>query len=369
MEQRISETEKEIALPVKPAFPNLDALRFWAFLGVFFGHLFQPHANWGLLGVNLFFVLSAFLITTLLLEEKKQQGEFSIPKFYLRRILRIWPLYFLMIGIGFFLIPLAYSATEFAYHETADIRYFLFFGVNFHLLYLGFPYSPMLAVLWTISVEEQFYLSWPWLMKVGKKILPLLCLIIIGGSLIFRIMNLHAGRENYFNTLSVMSDFGVGALFAWIASERGKIFDWLSNLPRKFIFVFYLLLLAALVFYDEWTSLLAGQIAERLVMGLLFGFLVFEQCFCNNSPWKAGINRRINYFGKISYGLYCFHELGILLSLHFFFRIMHSTMEPLTYLFLQPLLGLGITVALAALSYEFFEKWFLRWKEKFNSLK
>lgn len=154
-------------------FPNLDGLRFYAFLAVFFAHSFWTEFDYisnnqlfsllkivaykGVLGVNFFFVLSGFLITYLLLEEKAATGKIDILAFYMRRVLRIWPLYYFVIFVGFVLIPYVQSRLGQPTPESANLFQYLFFIGNFG----DKPTSAVLGILWSIAVEEQFYLVWP----------------------------------------------------------------------------------------------------------------------------------------------------------------------------------------------------------------
>jgi peptidoglycan/LPS O-acetylase OafA/YrhL len=174
-------------------FSNLDSLRFLAFLAVFIAHagiLFPISTDWfyrlyrliisqGAYGVNFFFVLSGFLITYLLLLEKRKNGFVSIKTFYLKRILRIWPLYYIVMLISVFLLPVFIQAIG-ADYIAGNMRtfpnlgmligehaktWFLFFAGNFYRgAELGaVPFA--LGVLWSVCVEEQFYLFWPCIVR------------------------------------------------------------------------------------------------------------------------------------------------------------------------------------------------------------
>ena len=123
-------------------------------------------ASIGRVGMVLFFVLSGFLITYLLLVEREDRHRIDIPRFYLRRILRIWPLYFLIVGICQFLIPVkGLFGLDSIYSVTApNFRlaslYYLLFLPNLAFLTV-WPVNPLLGYTWSIGVEEQFYLLWP----------------------------------------------------------------------------------------------------------------------------------------------------------------------------------------------------------------
>jgi peptidoglycan/LPS O-acetylase OafA/YrhL len=156
--------------------PELDALRFFAFLMVFLHHAF-PHQPefWtklgvpsvlatalagigatGAFGVSLFFVLSAYLITELLLREKEQVGSLDVKSFYVRRILRIWPLYFFFLALA---VALQWVVPGQHMGWRAGLAFSALAG-NWYIVFIGFP-SSVIFPLWSVSIEEQFYLTWP----------------------------------------------------------------------------------------------------------------------------------------------------------------------------------------------------------------
>lgn len=169
--------------PVPPAAgsfyrPELDVLRFLAFWGVFRFHFANAVSRYledggprllriandstyaGAFGVDLFFVLSAYLITELLLREKAERGLLDVHAFYVRRILRIWPLYFFAIALG--LIPALNQVHGFGWRYVVA---FLFLAGNWSIIAWGWPLHTIVNPLWTVSVEEQFYLLWPPLVR------------------------------------------------------------------------------------------------------------------------------------------------------------------------------------------------------------
>src|SRR6202789_3743849 len=159
--------------------PELDGLRFYAFLGVFVCHTLPVHETFyrglhmplpwlwvplvlsGSAGVDLFFALSAFLITSLLLREREDNGGISLRLFYTRRILRIWPLYFVVVALG---VVLSHTVTgqHLPWYYVAGYLFFVGNWVNAVFGHLHSICSP----LWTVSIEEQFYLLWPALMRM-----------------------------------------------------------------------------------------------------------------------------------------------------------------------------------------------------------
>ena len=208
-------------------FANMDGLRGLFFILVFLSHGCQhydpqlqqhwlkPVVQFGAvhdhsLVMAFFFVMSSFLITLLLLRESHLQGRIHIGAFYLRRLLRIWPLYVLILGIGFGLYPWLRSFGSHAYTETARLPMYLLFLQN--LDWAEHPPSfPGLGVLWSLAIEEQFYLVWPVLLAVvPRRALPYTLLAVLAAVLSWQATHSFRG----FHTLTCASDLVVGGLAA-----------------------------------------------------------------------------------------------------------------------------------------------------------
>lgn len=360
----------------KPEYlPHLDALRFWAFIAVFLAHsMHNPFGDshgiiiWqeikdflqvGVLGVNFFFVLSGFLITRLLLYEREQCGHIHLLKFYIRRSLRIWPLYFLIL--------LAVAIVYFIRVSDTNTQwwYYIFFLGNFHIINIGAPQSPALANLWTLGAEEQFYLLWPLLLLlVGRRSVHYLIGFVVGASLLFRYYYLSQAPNLYFHPLSICGDFAIGALGAWISlyyPQTCKKFFSKSALSR---FLIYITLTICLIFYRSLFSFSWTIIIERLIFSLLFTSVLLDQIYSNQSLFKIGNSSTINYLGKISYGLYMYHAFALQISYHLL--LPKSLINyPLVYMLVYPCLALCITVILSVFSYELLECRFLNLKKHF----
>ena len=195
-------------------FPSLNGLRFIAAFVVIIHHLEQIKLFFGLpslfyrwhfikivgeLGVTLFFTLSGFLITYLLLAEKERFGTVFVKAFYIRRILRIWPLYYLIIILGLFILPhIPYFQIP-VYTEGVHYRFgtkVFLYGILFpNVVYNLYDYMPYLAQTWSIGIEEQFYLIWPWLMKWSRRYLLVLLTIVFSILLITNILYLFADHS------------------------------------------------------------------------------------------------------------------------------------------------------------------------------
>jgi peptidoglycan/LPS O-acetylase OafA/YrhL len=366
-------------------FENLDGIRALAFSMVFLCHFFayvtlRPRTpaekeivdfmfNWHV-GVNLFFVLSGFLITYLLLAEKEQNGNIHIRNFYIRRVLRIWPLYFLMLLVSFFIYPLVVH--KFSMEVTREhLPWYMFFISNFDRVFTGFAGTghDEPGVLWSIAVEEQFYLFWPVILAfMNKKYYVPLFLSVIMVSLVYRYMNLESSAKLYFHTLGVMSDLAVGALLAYLSFYRTTFFYKIETCKRSVILIMYLLLIAAVSFLHKWSLLNPFTIVtERLILSVFFLFMIAEQCFAKNSFFKLKNFPVLGKLGVISYGLYCLHMYSIVI-IQKFNVLMGYKHIPHILFGIEFIVAYCMTLLLAYFCYRYFEKKFLNLKGRFNTV-
>ncbi len=360
-------------------FPNLDALRFIAFFMVFLSHalllryptgtcfgyinFIRKHAHTGVLGVNFFFVLSGFLITYLLMKEKNEIGTFSVLKFYGRRILRIWPVYFGIVIFSFIVLPLVFPLFNKVFFEPSPVIFYLTFTANFAFIIGYYPHSSMLAMLWSIAVEEQFYFFWPWLLKFFKRNIFLLLILIIVVNVIARFLLLDYPKALYFNTLSIISDFGIGGLIAYFSLYKTEKLIRLFSVSKIYWLLFYAVLILGYFNYEKIFTGNFMTVIERPVLGLFFGLIIIDQCFNTERIFNAGRFVFINYLGKISYGLYCFHPLGIIIAKDVLEQF-NFFITPFQSFIVFPLLALSFTVLIATISYFTIEKFFLQQKQK-----
>ncbi len=364
-------------------FENLDGLRFFCFLSVFFFHSFHTEnpeiknspiyhflkvtlfGN-GFLGVNFFFVLSGFLITYLLIKEKKSSNRIQIGRFWMRRILRIWPLYFACVFYGFIIFPYTKIVAGAVPHETANPWYYVGFISNFDYINKGLPDAPGLGVLWSVAIEEQFYLAWPVILSffpLKKFWIPLLS--ILSGSLIFRALN-DVPRLHEMHTLSCIGDMALGGLGAWLILENASFKSKIANLSRWFILLIYLAFAFVFLFRDEF--LLSShwlRIFERLLISTIILFIILEQCFAKYSFYKMSNFRIVSRLGLITYGLYCLHFIIISLTVGLTQKLGINT-QVWQVVFLETFISIVITIGISLLSYRFLEGPFLKLKEKFS---
>lgn len=364
-------------------FKNLDGFRFFCFLLVFLFHSFHSDSsaiknsaiynavkietfNNGNIGVYFFFVLSGFLITYLALQEKKEKGNIHVFKFWMRRILRIWPLYFICLVIGFIGYPLLKSYTGETSLETANIYYYISFWSNFDMIKNGLPDASILGALWSIAVEEQFYLIWPiFLYFTPIKKFWIVPSFFIGLSLVFRMYNTNYNAIEY-HTLSCIGDLSIGALIAWLVFSKESFTTYLERLSTPFIYSVYSSFILLFVFRDDLSALLPSfRLIDRTIFSLIGGFIILEQTFAKNSFYKFANLKRISSLGKYTYGMYCLQFVGILIVLKTA-KIIGFSDSLSKVMLIDPIFSLLVVIGLAYLSYHVFEKHFLKLKEKFK---
>lgn len=354
--------------------PELDVLRFFAFLAVFACHIAthppdyftQRHISarvegiWlnistaGSYGVDLFFVLSAYLITELLIREKEKRGALDVRSFYIRRILRIWPLYFFFIAVVVFVPPLN------AQHQLTwryIVPLLLLLG-NWSMVAFGWPDS-VADPLWSISVEEQFYLLWPPIVcHLNRRGTIVAAWIMIALAEISRIvvLLLHGSAPQLWGTtFAHLDSIGAGILLA-VSLHAGA--PALSSFTRRALIA---LAFTVLVVRAHCVVVLAR---DSLGWGetLLGSPLVAASCAVIVIAFVgSGIRAPLlRYLGKISYGLYVYHLLCI--------RIAEKILQGQTgavHMVARILLSLGLTILFAAVSYSLIEKRFLELKKRF----
>jgi len=348
-------------------FPNLNGVRFIAALSVLIYHFFSTKILIGHLGVILFFVLSGFLITYLLLEEKETQNKISIKKFYIRRILRIWPLYFLIVLIAtivfFFIKNDENSRTQFS-----AIIYFLAFIPNVaFVMNISFKYA---SILWSVGSEEQYYLLWPWLVKIksNQKILLAFVFIILFFTCIPHVIdfinNHYLGNSTnilfYSSRIMARMSFNsmaTGGLLAFLYKYKPVYIKFLFN--KIFQFVCLIILLGCWIFSVEF-------IFNDQFYALLFGIMILNLAL-NPDVIFSLENKVFNYLGKISYGLYVYHLIAFDINIFIITKCLKMTYTNSIYFFIP---GVLITVIMSSVSYYFFEKPFLKLKlNKFSLIK
>ena len=360
-------------------FKELNSLRFIGFIGVFFGHVFFSNSPeiinsklyatlfsygkiLGFISIDSFFVLSSFLITWKALEEIKFTNTFQFKNFLIRRSLRIWPLYFLIVFLGF-LIEYFKSYYFLESEKLPSIWNFILFILNYDIIENGYNFLFFMVFMWSISVEEQFYVFWAIIIKWFNKYLFGISFLIVFISLFFRIYFINDSLSLNFHTASALGNFGIGALTAISAFKYPYFLRKLQSLSKKTISLFYLIIFT---FFILMPALLENDffiVIQRVLFSIFFSFIILEQTYCYNSIVKVSSIKYFNFFGKISYGLYCYHGIMITIILQMSGFLTDSLLNSL---FLLPILIFISTLLVSYLSFRFYESKFLKFKSKFT---
>jgi peptidoglycan/LPS O-acetylase OafA/YrhL len=352
----------------KPIYlPGLNGLRAIAALSVVIGHVTSysystfnlPKVNIGFDGVTLFFVISGFLITYLLLQEAKATNTVDVKSFYMRRILRIWPIYYLIILIS--LLVALYNKNIDDIFST-NILFYLFFAANIPLI---IQQGIIIIVhYWSIGVEEQFYLIWPWVVKlVSNKLIPVTIGIIVFLFLIKSGVWYFIGNQSILYKSLAVTRFHcmlIGAVGAMLYYNQNK--NFIKIVANRF--VQYVAWLFTLVLFFDVIYFPAPLISE--ITALISLVLIIGQI---NQNTRKVINLENNYFdflGKISYGIYVIHPLVILLFYYLFTNLDVNNILKTIIVYTSVVFT---TIILSYLSYEYYEKPFLIFKKRFTVVK
>lgn len=350
-------------------FPGLNGIRALAASLVIlwhtdeFAYLFGlPSYGYGETGmagcaVTLFFVLSGFLITYLLLKEKDKYGTVAVGKFYGRRILRIWPVYYLaVLGGCLFFHQLATEKGPPAGQSWLAYSLYIFLMPNVAYAFgLGVR---SIKPLWSVGVEEQFYLVWPWLVKKSRHLLGTLFFIlfaVVGLKIVLRFAE--NGPFYQLIRLTAIDSMAIGGIGGWMVHRKHP---WLAYVYSRAAQVFGWCFLGACILYRplQITSLLDSELHA----------LVFVVLILNVSTNPATLvrleNPLANFLGRISYGLYVYH-MPLLCILG---QVLGPVVQPLqpawARLGLVILIVYASSVSLAWLSYTVMESRFLAYKAR-----
>ena len=356
-------------------FSGLNGLRSIAVLAVVFSHITLQLNIFGLknnlfgltidgkpkgyllatYGVSIFFVLSGFLITYLLFIENKMTDSIDIKKFYFRRLLRIWPLYYSYLAIC--IISLILFAIPF---ESSNLFFFIFISANFASI---FNFSlPFLYHYWSLGVEEQFYLFWPWLVKKAKNNFIFIVVLLIVLQNLIRIYLGYFYLKSYLFNFSIINRFDcmmIGALGAFYYKNNTKwVLKLVDNKISQFISLFILILLIINKFH-------INAIIDNFIISLVTLILIIGQINIKNRIINLDL-AIFNFLGKISFGIYVYHPLIIFLFSKFInqFSIPNNLKYSIVYLSI-----FFLTISISSISYYHFEMYFIKLKSKYTIVK
>ncbi len=338
--------------------PELDGLRGIAIIVVLIHHQLTSFSlKGGFLGVDLFFVLSGFLITGLLLSEFEHTGSISIRKFYMRRVLRLGP------ALALYLI----ACVIVAYHtqlisvqrQLKLIAYAVLYSTNWRMAFNWDPVLDPTAIIWSLSIEEQFYLVWPLLLfaclalRFKRKFIALALVAVIVAICLHRTSLLTQGTNLtrlYYGTDTRADALLIGCLTALVPFQRITS-SWLIRAAAMVGAVLFLYLTTAVKFTDQW--LYQGGFT---LIAALAGLVIAVAA--NGPPRPLSMALRwfpLRWFGRISYGLYLWHWLVIQTTTLYYFG------------YWEPWAKLTLAVGISAASYYLIEVRFNRLKSRFTS--
>ena len=356
---------------VLPYFPNLYGLRFFGFLVVFCSHgiigttgLFTEFNYRAAVGLDMFFVMSAFLITYRLIKEKEQSGAISLRRFFWRRSLRVWPLYFAMVFFGYGLHALMKHWGQ-NLEELPPIWTFLTFTMNFWIVQHGESFLFFMVILWSVCLEEQFYLLIGFFMRFLEQLLLPFSMVLIFGSLLFRYTHQNESLQMMFNSVSLAGSFGMGIFAAWAYHRYQHVWTDALGDSKKFWVFIYLLFLFNFLFYPVLYENKPWGFLDRPILWVFMSVLIVGQCLPVRTFLPMGASSIVRYLGKISYGLYVFH--GAVISAFLLIPFAFES-HGLYHLVLRPVLILGVTILFASLSFHYFERPFLRLKVRLSGV-
>ncbi len=368
----------------KRYFEGLNALRFFAagLVVLFHVHINQakfdlpqlPHLPILVKGreaVLFFFTLSGFLITYLLLDERIRTGDISIPKFYMRRVLRIWPLYYIIVIFGlffyFFLLPtigIKYSGMNFDL-GLGVLCYSLFLP---NLIYGLYHVGGIIGITWSIGVEEQYYLFWaPLVKRFFHRVLPLLIIMFVLTTSVqvaneFNLFGLSKGMQKFVATLQ-FNFMSVGGLFAYAFYYYGERLLSLPIFTNQLLQALLLVGLATFfLFYQRGVS----PVFITLILPFAFGWLILNVSSNPDRRLVRLTHPTLNWLGQISYGIYMYHYIFVYLTSFVFSKVGFLTENVILFHLLYHLMVWGLTITTAHVSYYHIESRILKLKHRFD---
>lgn len=343
-------------------YKNLDGLRAIAALMVIIFHFLASFSYdskiflslkkisiFGQTGVDLFFVLSGFLITRILLKTKKGNNYFL--NFYSRRTLRIFPLYYFFLVLFYLIVPFLTNVPSFSFGEQLYFyTYLQNISVTFNLGGKG-PHH-----YWSLAVEEHFYLFWPlFIYFLNKKFIKYVVLGIVFLTILLRIIMVSNEYGVFYFTFTRFDSLAIGALLALLEL---KSFFTVAN-RKKFVFgisVFFVLLI---IWAFAINNHLIKETFKYLIYSCLYFFVIAYILSLDKSSYlnKFLTSKILQFLGKISYGLYVYHPLVLI--------IMHKYLVT-GYLLFDFIVLIIFTVIISHFSFVFFESKFIKLKKYFE---
>jgi peptidoglycan/LPS O-acetylase OafA/YrhL len=349
-------TDRHAAYLRAARFPSLDGLRFLSIVPVIWHHSTTgPIAGLlgkGPVGVDLFFAISGFLITTLMLRERRATGRVAVGPFYARRALRIFPLYYavlaLYVGRAWLLPP----GDPVRAHFFRSLPFWATYTANW-LVDFAVPHPVLFAFGWTLATEEQFYLVWPWIVRASRgwlfPVLAALLLLAAGQAVSHGLFPLALPPESLGRRMvaSIASPILLGALLACLLDLPRGFAAAERVLGRRASAPLALGAVVTLLTVDE-APLFAVQVGLALLVGA---------CCVRPDHGLARLTDAapLRWIGTVSYGMYLLHVSAITAAR----RLLPAASVPVVFV-----VAFAGTVVAAAVSYRWFERPFLGWRDR-----
>jgi peptidoglycan/LPS O-acetylase OafA/YrhL len=350
--------------------PEVDGLRALAILGVLLFHLQIPGFSLGWTGVELFFVISGFLITRILLESRERPHYFR--NFYVRRTLRIFPIYYLIITVYAVATLIAGK-----YDSLRVMPYYFTYTQTVPQVATGFSIVRRLNHTWTLAIEEQFYLLWPLavFLLTGRRLLTMILLAIVG-ALAVRFLTLWAASPFYlYAALPVQTDLlAAGALIAVLSRRMCRAWFHTWGVVAFCAGAVWVLVTAAAFGWNRYwepVSWTKAWHSPLLLSAMALSFAGLVALAASKHPWLGWLdNRPFLRIGKISYGLYLYHPFvyyGVhKLAARFDLDAIPGVTGSAVLVALM-VLGVGLSYGIAELSWRLIEAPINSLKERFVS--
>lgn len=362
-------------------FKDLDALRFFGFIPVFlFSVLFLSATDTegfhyemllviDYLKINsfdFFFFVSSFLLTSQGLREYKYNQNFALKSFYVRRFIRLLPLSVVALSFAFIVYPLIIKTLKLNVVTTPQGPKLLQLIPEYYASYINEQYI-YLAVIWVILMFAIFYVIWGLILKYGSKALKSISILFILAGITSRITCHFLDISFEFNPLAYGVPIGMAAILAQLVRTESKHLEKIKNIPKKFILPIYILGLAIVVFgYLMSTNFFIYSIVP-VITSSYFGFLILDQTFGKNSPFKFRNYKVLTHLGKISFGLFVYQAiLNVLIVIGI--DSLDFEMTSFSTKILFTLLGFVMSWIVADLSFNFAEKPLLRMRREFKKI-
>ncbi len=358
------------ATPTKSYYPALDGLRGIAILLVICCHNlnFLPHFKFGWIGVDLFFVLSGFLITDILLKARDKKN--FLQNFYIRRILKIFPVYYGILLLFFAIAPaLPKIATEYNYYYRNQAMLWLHLQNWLSILDTRFAGSLMLNHFWSLSVEEQFYLFWPILVLLIKnvRLLSQVTVLILVICILSRFLSwFYLGDRDtifIFQYMTRLDGLCIGSLIAiWRYSSYDQTKKKIFILALAICGSYTVLFILTKTFF---LSLPHFTFLGYTVIALIFGIIVFYSVEKRNGLSRILLeNKVLRYIGRISYGLYIYHwPILALFKIYLLESLVNYGFNSYNSYAIVSVVALFAAFFVSVISYHFFEKKLLDLKD------